>query len=125
MVLKVHIRFSTYDGWHSTPNWAVISFTTSAKDPALKVLEGLLPLCASCASILSVVSCMGSSHLNYLLLTFSFPFNITTYENCIVRVAFSNYARNMNNKSNTHTTTLINAHNRMKHANTENDNVIP
>ena len=29
----------------------------------------------------------------------------------------------MNNKSNTHTTTLINAHNRMKHANTGNDNV--
>ena len=42
-----------------------------------------------------------------------------------MRVAFSNYARNMNNKSNTHTTTLINAHNRMKHANTGNDNVIP
>ena len=42
-----------------------------------------------------------------------------------MRVAFSNYTRNMNNKSNTHTTTLINAHNRMKHANTENDNVIP
>ena len=31
----------------------------------------------------------------------------------------------MNNKSNTHTTTLINVHNRMKHATTENDNVIP
>ena len=41
-----------------------------------------------------------------------------------MRVAFSNYARNMNNKSNTHTTTLINVHNRMKHANTGNDNVI-
>ena len=42
-----------------------------------------------------------------------------------MRVAFSNYARNMNNKSNTHTTMLINVHNRMKHANTGNDNVIP
>ena len=42
-----------------------------------------------------------------------------------MRVAFSNYTRNMNNKSNTHTTTLINAHNRMKHTNTGNDNVIP
>ena len=42
-----------------------------------------------------------------------------------MRVAFSNYARNMNNKSNTHITTLINAHNRMKHANTGNDNVNP
>ena len=31
----------------------------------------------------------------------------------------------MNNKSNTHTTTLINVHNRIKHATTENDNVIP
>ena len=42
-----------------------------------------------------------------------------------MRVAFGNYARNMNKKSNTHTTTLINVHNRMKHANTGNDNVIP
>ena len=42
-----------------------------------------------------------------------------------MRVAFSNYARNMNNKSNTHTTTLVNAHNIMKHANTGNDNVNP
>ena len=92
----------------------------------MKVLEGLLPFAASCASILSIVSCMSGSHLNcLLLLTFSLPFDITTYENCIVRVAFSNYVRNMNNKLNTHTTTLINAPNRMKHANTENDNVIP
>ena len=90
----------------------------------MKVLEGLLPFAATCASILSIVSCMGGSHLNFLLLTFSLPFDITTYENCIVRVAFSNYARNMNNKLNTHTTTLINAHNRMKHANTGNDNVM-
>ena len=42
-----------------------------------------------------------------------------------MRVAFSNYARNMNNKSNTHTTTLIDVHNRMKHANIGNNNVIP
>ena len=42
-----------------------------------------------------------------------------------MRVAFSNYAWNMNNKSNTHTTTLINVHNRMKHANIGNDNIIP
>ena len=42
-----------------------------------------------------------------------------------MRVAFSNYDRNMNNKSNTHTTTLIDVHNRMKHANTVNNNVIP
>ena len=42
-----------------------------------------------------------------------------------MRVVFSNYARNMNNKSNTQTTTLINVHNKMKHANTGNDNVIP
>ena len=41
-----------------------------------------------------------------------------------MRIAFSNYARNMNNKSNTYTTTLINVHNRIKHATTENDNVI-
>ena len=42
-----------------------------------------------------------------------------------MRVAFSNYARIMNNKSNTHTTTLIDVHNRMKYANTRNNNVIP
>ena len=42
-----------------------------------------------------------------------------------MRVAFSNYAWNMNNKSNTHTTTLINAHNRMEDANSGNDNVSP
>ena len=41
-----------------------------------------------------------------------------------MRVAFSNYDRNMNNKSHTHTTTLINVHNIMKHANTGNGNVI-
>ena len=41
-----------------------------------------------------------------------------------MRVAFSNYDRNMNNKSNTHTTTLINVHYIMKHANTGNGNVI-
>ena len=86
----------------------------------------LITLSASCASILSMVLCMGGSHLNcLLLLTFSFPFDITTYENCIVRVASSNYTRIMNNKSNTHTTTLIDVHNRMKHANTRNNNVIP
>ena len=126
MVLRVRIRFSTKDGWHSTPNWAVISFATSAKEPALKVLDGLLPFAASCTSILSIVSCMGGNHLNcLLLLTFSLPFDITTYENCIVRVAFSNYVWNMNNKSNTHTTTLIDVHNKMKHANIGNNNVIP
>ena len=42
-----------------------------------------------------------------------------------MRVAFSNYTQNMNNKSNTHTTTLINVHNKMKHTNYGNDNVIP
>ena len=42
-----------------------------------------------------------------------------------MRVAFSNYARNMNNESNTHTTTLIDVYNRMKHANTGNNNIIP
>ena len=103
MVLKVHNRFSTYEGWHSTPNWADIPFVTRAKELALKVLEGLLPFTASLASSISIVVCMGGSHLKCLVLsTFSFPFNITTYENCIVRIAFSNYARNMNNKSNTY-----------------------
>ena len=67
----------------------------------------------------------GCSHLKCLVPpTFYSPFDITTYENCIMRVAFSNYARNMNNKSNTHTTTLIDVHNKMKHANTGNNNVI-
>ena len=41
-----------------------------------------------------------------------------------MRVAFSNYAWNMNNKSNTHTATLIDVHNIMKHANTGNNNVM-
>ena len=41
-----------------------------------------------------------------------------------MRVAFSNYARNINNKSNTHTTMLIDVHNRTKHANTGNNNVM-
>ena len=41
-----------------------------------------------------------------------------------MRVAFSNYTRNMNNNSNTHTTTLIDVHNRTKHANTGNNNVM-
>ena len=31
-----------------------------------------------------------------------------------MRAAFSNYSRNMNNKSNTHTTMLIDVHNRTK-----------
>ena len=42
-----------------------------------------------------------------------------------MRVAFSNYARNMNNNSDTHTTMLIDVHKRTKHANTGNNNVIP
>ena len=92
----------------------------------MKVLDGLLPFVASYASSFSIVECIGGSHLNcLLLLTFSLPFDITTYENCIVGVEFSNYARNMNNKSNIHTTTLIDVHNRMKHVNTGNNNVIP
>lgn len=41
-----------------------------------------------------------------------------------MRVTFSNYAQNINNKSNTHTTTLIDMHNRMKHANTRNNNIM-
>ena len=41
-----------------------------------------------------------------------------------MRVAFINYARNMNNKSNTHTTKLIDVHNITKHANTGNNNVM-
>ena len=41
-----------------------------------------------------------------------------------MRVAFSNYAQNMNNKSNTHITTLIDVHNRTKHTNTGNNNVM-
>ena len=91
----------------------------------MKVLEGLLPFAASSASSLSRVMCMGGNHLNCLVPpTFSFPFDITTYENCVMRVVFSNYARNMNNKSNTHTTMLIDVHNITKHANTGNNNVM-
>ena len=114
MVLKVLSRFSTYEGWHSTPNWADISLAIVANEPVLKVFEGLLPFTASLASRVSMVVCIGGSHPKCLVPTFSFPFDITTYENCIVRVAFNNYARNMNNKSNTHTTTLIDVHNKMK-----------
>ena len=38
-----------------------------------------------------------------------------------MRVALSNYTWNMNNKSNIHTTTLIDVHNKTKHANTGNN----
>ena len=70
-----------------------MALATMAKEPALKVFEGLLPFMASSASRVSMVVCIGDNHLNYLepTFSFSFSFNITTYKNCIVRVVFNNY----------------------------------
>jgi len=62
-----------------------------AKEPTLKVFEGLLPYIASLASRVSMVVRIGGNHLNCLEPTFSFSFDIATYKNGIVRVTFNNY----------------------------------
>ena len=70
-----------------------MAFATVAKEPAIKVFEGLLPFIASSASRVSIVVCVGGNHLNCLEPTFyfSFSFDIAIYKNCIVGVTFNHY----------------------------------
>ena len=65
--------------------WAIV-----AKEPVLKVLEGLLPFIASSVSRVSMVVRIGGNHLNCLEPTFSFSFDIATYKNGTDKVTFNN-----------------------------------
>ena len=62
----------------------------NSKGAGLESVWGLLPFAASLASRVSMFMCIGGSHLKCLVPIFCFPFDITTYENCIVKVAFNN-----------------------------------
>ena len=75
MLSMVRRQFSTWLGWHSTPNFSLIVWAARANDPGINVVDGLFPLVASLANISINKHCIGFDHLNCsLLLSFSSSF---------------------------------------------------